>query len=488
MTLPNATLDQGLGPNASQVSVTPMDKILELILALVIIGATLAFGGVQPLAYSAVEVVLFLALLLLFLTRTRKTKTDIPIPLWPVLFALLVGFQVVPLPTSLIARLSPWRCQDLDLARLSCGKEVWITLSIFPHDTLLALLKFLAYLSAFLLAAYLFDSGRRKSTLIRGLIFIGCFEAAYGILQYLTGWQKIFSYAKQFDLEEATGTYINRNHFAGLLELIVPFVLALAFYSLQRRDERRQGGESGQTARGNSSSSFQSLFYFFLAVVLMVALVFSRSRGGMLASLFSLTFMGLLAQLKVRRKAWMVGIFAVLLAMIGYGLWIGLDPVLARFEQMREPGYLQLEGRLTIWKDALPLVRDYPVVGTGLGTFGTAFRRYQTNLVDRYVDHAHNDYLEFAADTGLLGAAFLFLPILYLFVKMIICFLDDPRRYRRAITLGCIGSTLALLIHSATDFNLQIPANALIVAVVLGIGYKTVCIERRESAGENVKL
>jgi O-antigen ligase len=95
------------------------------------------------------------------------------------------------------------------------------------------------------------------------------------------------------------------------------------------------------------------------------------------------------------------------------------------------------------------------------------------------VNHAHNDYLEFASDTGLLGVALLFLPILYLLAKMIISFLDDPRRYRRSITLGCIGSSLALLIHSMTDFNLQVPANALIFAVVLGIGYKATCVERQ---------
>jgi hypothetical protein len=87
--------------------------------------------------------------------------------------------------------------------------------------------------------------------------------------------------------------------------------------------------------------------------------------------------------------------------------------------------------------------------------------------------------LEFAADMGLLGMALLFLPIIYLFFKMLVSFLNDPRRYRPAVTLGCLGSTLGMLLHSVTDFNLQIPANALIFAVVLGMGYKAACIERR---------
>jgi len=464
-----------------------MNRVLELVLAVTIVGATLAFGGVQPLTYTLMEFALFLAVLLLLWKQTRQGEISIPLPLWPVLFALWVLVQLVPLPSFVIGWICPARLLDPSLSGLAPGQWVWTALSIDPHDSVAALVKFLAYLSAFLLAAYLFDSGKRRSTVIRALILLGCFEAIYGVVQYLTGWQKIFTYTKLFDLEEATGTYINRSHFAGLLELTLPFVLASGFYSFQIWSERRRAGLDRRVSAERSSAGIQTIFYLFLVVIMFVAVVFSRSRGGILAAVFSIVFIALLAQLKTRRKIWALAIFLFLVCVVGYGLWIGLDPVLARFEQMREASYLQMEGRIAIWKDALPLVRDYPVVGTGLGTFGTVFRRYQTDLVDKYVDHAHNDFLEFASDTGLVGAALLFLPILYLLIKMIVSFLDDPRRYRRAVTLGCIGGTVALLIHSATDFNLQIPANALVFAVVLGIGYKTVCVERREEERTNAR-
>ena len=457
-----------------------MNKLIELTLALAIIGAALAFGGVQPLTYSLMEVVLFFAVLMLLLKQTWQGNIGLMLPAWPVLFALLCVLQLIPLPSRFIVTLSPTRQLAPGLAGLSDGKWIWATLSISPHDTELALVKFLAYLSAFLIAAHLFDSGKRRNALVRALIFLGCLEAAYGIIQYLAGWQKIFTYTKKFNLEEATGTYINPNHFAGLLELTLPFVLASGFYSFQVWSERRQDELNWRVPAERSSAGVRSVFYFYLTVIVVVAVTFSRSRGGILATAFSIVFIVLLAQVKAERKTWMLGFFLVSLCIAGYGLWIGLDPVLARFEHLREPGYLQLEGRIAIWKDASRLVRDHPLVGTGLGTFGTAFRRHQTVFVDGYVDHAHNDYFEIASDTGLLGAALLFLPILYLFFKMIMGFLNDTRRFRRSVTLGCIGSTLALLIHSATDFNLQIPANALIFAVVLGIGYKAACIELRE--------
>jgi O-antigen ligase len=458
-----------------------MNRVLELMLALTIIGTTLAFGGVQPLTYTLMELALFLAVLLLLWKQTRQGEIALWLPLWPVLFALWVLLQLVPLPSFFVGWISPARLLDPTLSSVAPGQWVWTTLSIYPHDSVLALLKFLAYLGAFLLAAYLFESRKRKSTLLRVLILLGCFEAVYGIVQYLTGWQKIFTYTKQFDLMEATGTYINRNHFAGLLELTLPFVVASLYYSFQLWSEGRVADTEKASAPRVSSSS-QSIFYMFVLLIMVIGVIFSRSRMGILVTLFSILFMFLaaLVRLKVGRRAWMGGVFLFLFCVTAYGIWIGLDPVLLRFELMSESGYPQMEGRISNWGDALHLVRDYPVTGAGLGTFGLAFRHYQTGSVNFYVDHAHNDYLEFAADTGLLGVALLFLPILYLLLRMLIFFLTDPRRYRPAVTLGCIGSTLGMLIHSLTDFNLQIPANALIFAVVLGIGYKAVCVERGE--------
>ena len=454
-----------------------MNKRTEVILALVIVGATLAFGGVQIITYSLLEVVLFVLAFLLLWKQTQQGVINLPLPVWPVLFVLLVVLQIVPLPSSLVAFLSPGRLVDFRLAGAPPAVPSWITLSVYPRETLEGLMRLLAYLSAFVLAAYGFDFRKGKSTLLRALILLGCFEAGYGIVQYVTGWQKIFTYTKLFDLEEATGTFINRNHYAGFLEMILPFVLAYAFYHFQLWSRRRYSRESGQ-ASGRGTAE-QVLFYIFLMVIMVVAVIFSRSRMGILVTVFTIVAVALLAQLRVQRRIWMLGILLFIGIVVAYGLWIGLGPVLARFELVGEPGYLRIEGRFAIWKDTLHQIRDFPLVGSGLGTFEVVYRGYQTTLVSSNVDHAHNDYLEFASDTGIPGAVLLFLPIFYLLARMIVSFLDDPRSYRRAVTLGCIGSTMAILLHSVMDFNLQIPANALVFAVVLGIGYRVACLDRR---------
>jgi O-antigen ligase len=466
-----------------------MTKTSEWLLTLAVVGSALAFGGVQPLATASLEVLVLLALLLLVLPQTRRGEINLCLPVWPLFFLLLILVQLIWLPGGWVTRLSPMRLLDPHLGSLEQGAGSWKSLSIYPYQTLLGLARLLAYVAAFVLAGSLFDSRLRRSTLVRGLIALGFFEAAYGIVQYLTGWQQIFTYKKQFYIQEATGTYINHNHFAGLLGLIVPLVGSMAFYHFQRWAESRTHGLDRHALAERTSAGFQLLFYVFLVLVLAIAVVFSRSRGGILAMVFSVIFICLLAQLRLARKVWAAGVFVFLICLAGYALWIGLDPVLARFEQLGEPGYLQLEGRVSIWKDSLRLIRDFPLLGTGLGTFGLAFRRYQTGMLERIVDHAHSDYLEFAAETGVLGLTVLFLPILYLFGKMIAAFLNDPRRYRRAVLLGCIGSTLAILIHSVVDFNLQIPANALVFAVILGIGYKAACVERaREKQEERGRL
>lgn len=457
-----------------------MRKAAELILVVVIAGTALAFGGVQVVVYSAAEVLLFLALLLVVLKQSQEGKVTLWVPFWPALFGLLAVLQMTPLPSWVVASLSPARLLGPDLAGLPPGSWKWTTLSIYPHATLLLLTKFLAYFSAFVLAAYFFDYSKASSLLIRALISLGSFEAAYGILQYLTGWQKIFTYTKVYNVSVATGTYINPNHFAGVLELTLPFVAASAFYFFQLWIEQRRTGARPHGSALRRSFGSLSILYLFLLVMMALSVAFSHSRMGILSALFSIVFVALLAQIKARRKVWALGVLLFFACVLGYGLWIGLNPVLVRFEQLREPEFLRMEGRFSIWKDGLELIREYPLTGTGLGTFGMAFRRYQTTAVDKYVDHAHNDYLEIASETGLVGLALLFVPVLFLLGRMIISFLDDHRRYRRAITLGCIGSTLAVLIHSITDFNLQIPANALIFSVVLGIGYKAAWIEREK--------
>jgi O-antigen ligase len=459
-----------------------MKKTLEIVLACIFVGSVLAFGGVQPLTYSLAEVFIFLTVLTFLWNQQWRGQIKLSLPIWPFLFAAWVGLQLLPMPWSVVAAVSPARGLTSKWLATLDAQGGWTTLSIYPHATLLGFLKLLAYLGVFVLAVYLFDSGRRKSLLVLALIWLGCFEAGYGILQHLLNWNKIFTVTNPYDLWVATGTYINRNHFAGLVELTLPFTFASAFYCYQLWSDWRQGLVARNASGNESAAGFQVIFYLFLMLIMVLALIFSWSRGGILAILATLIVLSLLTAFKVRRKAWVLGVVAFAVLAIGFTLWIGLGPVLTRFQQIGQTNYLQTSERGMIWHDTLHLIGKDPILGTGLGTYGEAFRPYQTQLVNLHIDHAHNDYLEFTSETGLLGAGLLFIPIFYLLIRMILAFLNDHRRYRRAIILGCIGATLGLLIHSVTDFNLQVPANAMMFAMILGIGYKAACLEPKIEA------
>jgi O-antigen ligase len=460
-----------------------MTRNLEFILALILVGTSLAFGGVQPIGYSLAEILIFLVVVVFLWNQKRQGRISLSLPVWPLLFVLWVALQLIPLPQSFLSAVSPAnRLTQAWLAPIPHA-STWGTLSISPAATLLGFFKVLAYLGVFVIVIHLFDSGRRKSTIVTSLIALGCFEAGYGILQYLLGWNKIFGYTNPYDSWVAFGTYINRNHLAGLMDLTFPFAFAAAFYSYQLWSDARRRAASTK-AGGESPLEFRIVFYLFLAVIMVIGVVFSNSRGGILSVSFALIALSVLTLLKVRRRSWGLVIAGLVTLALAFSLWIGIGDILHRFVNMSQAEY---EGTLTrsmMWSDTVQLFRHNPIVGTGLGTFEDALRPFQRHLVNLTIDHAHNDYLELAAETGLIGAFLLFVPIFYLLIRMIIFFLKDHRRYRSAILLGCIGSTLGLLIHSLFDFNLQVPANAMIFAAVLGIGYKAACLEPRQEIEE----
>ncbi|MFQ5741288.1 MAG: O-antigen ligase family protein [Acidobacteriota bacterium] len=138
-----------------------------------------------------------------------------------------------------------------------------------------------------------------------------------------------------------------------------------------------------------------------------------------------------------------------------------------RFETLEESYLL----RQAIWSDTISLIKAHPFFGTGLGTFAGRYTEHQTTALTQFVNQAHNDYLQFAAELGLVGAALLFALILALLGRQIVAFYRAERGRDQFLLLGCCGSILALLFHSFADFNLQIPANALVFAAILGLGY-----------------
>jgi O-antigen ligase len=156
-------------------------------------------------------------------------------------------------------------------------------------------------------------------------------------------------------------------------------------------------------------------------------------------------------------------------------VWIGPEPVLQRFTQMEEEYTAGPASRIAIWSDALRLIRQHPLLGTGLGTFPIVYTQVQTTFLTQLVNSAHNDYLEYASNLGVPAAALLFGGILWLLARLARYVVRDKHAgFESTLAIGCAGSIAALLMHSLTDFNLHVPANVLVFSIVLGLACSVV--------------
>jgi len=461
MSAPDAQLG-GTGLTEKTVS-----RVAELTLICGVALAVLAFGGTEPASFALVEILLMGAAALLIARAGRDAvHFSAKTLLVPAVLAAVVLLQLCPLPLGAWERLAPGEnsTPGVGLARLT----------IEPYSTRAHFLILLTCIIAFYLAQIAARDRQHKRRLIRFVTILGAFEAFYGLVQYLTGWQKIFAYVKKYDLEEATGTYINRNHYAGFLGMVLPFSLALVFYeyeSLRRNPLHPAASLKKLMIRPNLE---KLIFWQAVAVVIFAGIIFSRSRMGIVAASASLfVIFGLSAFSRFHGKMGHLLSASFLVVSICLALWIGPGAIVARFASVSDEYTLKDQSRLSIWRDDVRLIRQHLWLGTGFGTFPIAFTAVQTTFLGKFVNHAHNDYLEVASDLGLPAALVLFASVVFALARAIVTSLSAQERFERLVALGCAGSIVAVLLHSLVDFNLYIPANALFFSMILGLAMAT---------------
>jgi O-antigen ligase len=440
--------------------------VVEASLMFCLTAAVLAFGGTEPISFAAIEVLLFAAAAVaIYRVKDWEWRTAWRVARIPAALAGLVALQLVPVPTRLAGWLrpnpSPW-----NLDSLGGPATNFSSVSIAPGSTRTHLLFLACCVITYLLARGLGQDRASRRRVIAWLLILGTFEALYGLVQYLSGWQRIFAYVKKYNLEEATGTYVNRNHFAGFLELIIPFSVALVLYEHAKsvRNGRAARGLKGIVA-GETLSRMGSRL--FAAIVMVAALIFSGSRMGILAGMASLVLMVAFSGVQRKAGVWIAAV--VMICVTALVLWIGAGSAFGRFGSISNEYSSAGESRASLWKGTVQLIEGHPLLGSGLGTFPVAFTAVQSTFLGKFVNHAHNDYLEIANDLGIPVAILLFASIVMLFARLARRMVSADVRFERAVALGCMGSIAAILLHSLTDFNLYIPANALLFSLVLGL-------------------
>ncbi|HSP69139.1 MAG TPA: O-antigen ligase family protein, partial [Bryobacteraceae bacterium] len=301
------------------------------------------------------------------------------------------------------------------------------------------------------------SQGRRRWTLFVPLIVIAVAEAALGLAQIAPN-------------SPAHGTYGNRNHFAGLLEMVLPVTVAL-----------------GLAVRG-----FAGIGVLCFGTLIFLGILYSLSKMGFVAALGGLFIMAALGagvRLPPRTRWFAVaGLAAVILLAL---VFLPPDQVVTGVGSLFTDD-TSGEGRFPIWADSLHLIAAYPLFGVGLGNYGGAFIKYQTAVVDRTFDHAHNDYLEPLAELGVFGFFLLACFVFLIFRKAVRAATRRDDANIRYLGLGCVGGMAAIGLHSLTDYNMYVPANAFVFAWIAGIAAGLPAAPRRathsNAAGEQFPL
>jgi O-antigen ligase len=453
-----------------------MRRIVEAALLVAVSLAVLAFGGTAPQFFAITQGIILLAGIFQ-LTGGREASaasSHFPVvaPFSLIAFALL---QIIPMPVSVASALG--------IAAPDSGHS-YFTISASPYDTVSHLLRLVTCVTAFYLVLVLCEERGARKRLVFALLGIGVFEAFYGLIQYLTGWQQIVFYAKKYYLEEATGTYINRNHFAGLLEMILPFAVVLTLEQAWQLRRMAHSESAGRARRMLSSREFPSLgLWVFLASVLFAALACSRSRLGILSALVSLLVILVMpgsASLSARARLAVGAVF--LFGIVCLAVWVGSDPLISRFDTLSDQYNRPGQDRVSIWRDTLQLIRRHPILGNGFGTFAVVYPSVQTAFLNNLVDHAHCDYLEIVSELGLTGGILLFGSIFWILRLTLWRCRKSNKKHDKVISFGCLGSMVAILLHSLADFNLYIPANALVFAIILALAWSSACQEANPKA------
>lgn len=348
-----------------------------------------------------------------------------------------------------------------------------------PFD---ALMRLLAACGMFLLAFALAQREAAARQLLLAMLAIITGYAAFGIAQELVGWR--FSGSAHYRAT-VVSTFVNRNHFATYANLGLVIALCLMLEPLLRGHVARDGRLGARIAKAIGTIFEERRFPLMAAVVILLAVIGSASRGGLLslvgAGLFLLVLVFLVGRAKRGTK------LLVLAGILGCGgllVWLTGDALLARFEAMLAADTLgDLDGRIAAWEMTLAAIAERPLLGYGHGTYQELFFLAHGPELGRagIYDHAHNDYLQAAAELGLVAAGALWLAFL---LPWGLCLRGAiARRRRRLYPLAASTAGVLVALHAVTDFSLLMPAVAMTVAAILGIG----CAQSRPASGHHPK-
>ena len=426
---------------------TVWSRFIILMLCLAVVTTTLAFGTVHSWALAVFQLSAALVFVLWMMDAWRTG-------------VLRVSRSALQLP--LVGLFAVGCVQLLPFGAAGAGSEAARALSFDPQATRVALVQLAGLFIYFAAALAFVDSPKRLKLVTRLVVIFGFLLAVYGLMQHFVNPRTIF-WVREPKQAEPFGPYVNRHHFAGYMELALAMPLGLLFAGAVPRE--------------------RVVLYAFASAIMAIALVMTNSRGGLLSMVCEILFLAAVSMLargrgrkgeerdtgsRARSALVRVGLgFAMVLAVFVGVLYFGGEDALSRVAgtvYSDDP----TTGRAHFWRGTLGIIRDHPLLGTGLGSFGAVYPRYDTGNGTYRLEQAHNDYLQIVSDAGVVGGVLGLLFVGLLFWTALRR-MHSHDRFRRGVALGALGGCAGVLVHSFFDFTLHTTANALLFLLLAAL-------------------
>lgn len=436
------------------------------LLLLLGLAATAPFplGGVQPGGAFRIQLMAFLAAGAA--TLSRRKGSSLPRPAFLAAACLLaLGlfglFQLMPLPAGLVQTLSPasaevYRGAAEVFTASGTGPAPAPRISIAPYETRAVALLAASLAAAFLAAVSLLVSRRRR-------------RLFGGVLLASMACQAVWAVTTEQELGRVSGPFFNPDHFAGYLGIGLSLAFGFLLVALNGSPRQRGPIHAAWIEKRIASAAGGVLLWAFFAS----ALALTHSRGGMLAAAATTLFLAALAiGARVRRDG---GLRSAHRATLGAGLALGILFVIAALGSRpllrflaTDPRDLGEDTRVLLWTHSLEAWRNYPIFGSGLGTFREAFRVVQPRALTGLVENAHGDFLQLLVTGGAVGALLGVVGWVSLALHLLRGTMLRIRREEGAFALAGLGALVFIALHGLVEFNLSIPATSATLALVVG--------------------
>ena len=401
-----------------------LDQILGYGPFVLLLFGPLAFGTVSPFPIFVLEAGSACLFLLWAFLQVKSGELSIS---WNPVFAPMLAFLCL-IALQLISRHSAYR-----QATYSEG------------------LLYVAYgLLSFLIVQTLRRTSKLRILAIAVSIY-GFAIAVFALLQSVSSEGKLYWTVIPRNGGWIYGPYVNHNHYAGLMELLIPIPIVAALTHFPSRSGRRLA--------------------IISAAVMAATLFLSGSRGGMIAFLGELTVLAffLIKQNSKLKMNWIFGLFPIIL--ICLLAWLGGSELTQRVSSIRAETRTELAGgvRTQILRDGIQMFKQKPILGYGLGTFPDVYPQFRSFYSELWINEAHNDYLQLLIETGMLGFAIMLWFLWTMYSNALKKLPNWPDNLNGTLALIAVMGCTGILIHSFADFNLHIPANAAIFYVLCNL-------------------